>query len=160
MNLYIKIENGVTKGNPALEENLIEAFGSIPENWEPFVRIERPIPTVYQILEADEPVYAKVDGVWTDVWPLREMTAEEKAATQQATITAFNSRQHASNWSAWTLDEATCTMQPPIPRLEPVEGKTIAWCGAENNWKETPPRPEGNYKFDFPNWQWVPVDQG
>lgn len=157
MNLYIETENGVIKNHPAFENNLIQAFGAIPAHWEPFTRIERPIPSVYQTMDSNEPVYAKVDGVWTDVWTVREMTAEEKTAKQQAVITAFNTRDQASNWSAWTLDEATCTMQPPIPRPEPVEGKIVFWCGAENNWKDTPVRPEGEYKFDFFAWAWVAV---
>jgi hypothetical protein len=157
MNLYIETENGVTKNHPAFENNLIQAFGSIPAHWEPFTRVERPTPGIYQLLESQEPVYAKVNGVWTDVWTVRDMTAEEKTALQQSVITAFNEREYASNWSAWTLDEATCTMQPPIPRPEPVEGVLVMWCGADNNWKDTPARPEGEYKFDFLAWQWVQV---
>ena len=157
MNLYIETENGVTKNHPAFEDNLLQAFGSIPAHWEPFVRVERPVPGVYQVLENQEAVYAKVDGVWTDVWMIRPMTTEEKTAKQQGVITSFNEREYASNWSAWTLDEATCTMVPPIPRPEPVEGVLVMWCGADNNWKEAPARPEGEYKFDFLAWQWVPL---
>jgi hypothetical protein len=157
MNLYIETENGVTKNHPAFENNLIQAFGSIPAHWEPFTRVERPTPGIYQLLESQEPVYAKVNGVWTDVWTVRDMTAEEKTALQQSVITAFNEREYTSNWSAWILDEATCTMQPPIPRPELVEGKLVFWCGADANWKEAPARPEGEYKFDFLAWQWVQV---
>lgn len=159
MNLYIETENGATKNHPAYEENLIQAFGSIPAHWEPFTRVERPILTVYQFLDSEESTYSKVNGVWTDVWAVREMTAEEKAAKQQAVITAFNNRSQAENWSAWTLDEATCIMVSPIPRPEPVEGKDVRWCGADNNWKETPTKPvdENQYKFDFLAWQWVQV---
>ena len=157
MNLYIETENGATKNHPAFEDNLIQAFGAVPAQWEPFTRIEQPVPSTYQILESEESTYAKVDGVWTDVWSLRDMTAEEKSAKQQAVITAFNDRPQAENWSAWTLDEATCTMQPPIPRPEPVEGKIVFWCGADANWKEAPARPEGDYKFDFIAWTWVAV---
>ena len=159
MNLYIETENGVTKNHPAFEDNLMQAFGSIPAHWEPFIRVERPAIGVYKIMTADEPTYEKVDGVWTDVWHKRDMTAEEKTAKQQQVITAFNSREQAENWSAWTLDEATCTMVPPIPRPDPVEGLDIRWCGADNNWKEVPARPvdENQYKFDFLAWQWVQV---
>lgn len=159
MNLYIETENGQIKNHPAFEDNLIQAFGAIPAHWEPFTRIERPVPSMYQILESDEPVYAKVDGVWTDVWTVRDMTAEEKAAKQQVVIDAFNAREQAENWSAWTLDEATCTMVPPIPRPAPVEGVLVFWCGADNNWKEAPARPvdDNQYKFDFIAWQWVQV---
>jgi hypothetical protein len=156
MNLYIETENGASKNHPALENNLIQAFGLIPAHWEPFTRVERPN-GVYQVLESENVVYAKVDGVWTDVWAVREMTAEEKTAKQQAVITAFNDRPQAENWSAWTLDEATCTMVPPIPRPTEVEG--VLWCGADNNWKAAPARPVDNnqYKFDFLTWQWVAV---
>jgi hypothetical protein len=92
------------------------------------------------------------------------MTAEEKAAVQQRVIDKFNSREQAENWAAWTLDEATCTMVPPIPRpdLDQIKleaGIQTFWCGAENNWKDTPAYPvdENQYKFDFLAWQWVQV---
>lgn len=161
MNLYIETENDATKNHPAFEKNLLQAFGSIPEHWEPFTRVDRPN-GAYQVLESEDVVYAKVDGVWTDVWSVRDMTAEEKTAKQQAVITAFNAREYASNWSAWTLHEATCTMVPPIPRPEPIEGVRVFWYGADNNWKEAPARPvdENQYRFDFFAWQWVLFNQG
>jgi hypothetical protein len=143
MNLYIETENGTFKNHPAFEDNLIQAFGSVPAHWEPFTRIERPIPDIYQVLESNESVY-------------------EKAALHQACRDAFNSRPQAENWSAWSLDEATCTMVPPIPRPAADETKIAAgimtfWCGADANWKDTPVRPEGEYKFDFLAWQWIEV---
>ena len=162
MNLYIETENGVTKNHPALEDNLIQAFGSVPEHWEPFIKTESPELTLYQKFVEPSPSYQKVNGVWTDVWTVRDMTAEEKTAKQQEVITAFNTREQASNWSAWTLDEATCTMVPPIPRPEADQVKldqriATFWCGADNNWKDTPVAPKGEYKFDFFAWQWVPA---
>ena len=162
MKLYIETENGQTKNHPAIEENLLMAFGTIPDNWEPFTRVERPTLGVYQVLISEAPTYQKVNGTWTDVWLDRDMTAEEKTAKQQAVITAFNTRLQASNWSAWTLDEATCTMVPPIPRpvLDQAKfeaGIATMWCGADNNWKDTPARPEGKYTFDFIAWEWVEV---
>jgi hypothetical protein len=57
MNLYIETENGVTKNHPAFEDNLMQAFGSIPAHWEPFIRVERPAIGVYKIMTADEPTY-------------------------------------------------------------------------------------------------------
>jgi hypothetical protein len=162
MNLYIETENGQPVNHPAFEDNLMQAFSAIPAHWEPFTRVEQPVPSTYEILESEMPTYQKVNGVWADVWALRNMTAEEKTAKQQAAITAFNSREQAENWAAWTLDEATCTMQPPTPRPEPDEAKLAQrimtfWCGADNNWKEAPARPEGEgqYKFDFVQWIWV-----
>jgi hypothetical protein len=157
MNLYIETENGQTKNHPALEDNLIQAFGSIPAHWEAFARIERPLLTPYQTLDSEVPVYAKVNGVWTDVWSVSNMTAEEKTAKQTAVITSFNNREQAENWSAWTLDVATCIMVPPTPRPDPTEGVLVFWCGADNAWKEAPARPEGEYKFDYIAWQWVEI---
>ena len=159
MNLYIETENDQTKNHPALESNLLQAFGSIPVHWEPFTRVARPVPGVYEILESEEPAYEKVNGIWTDVWALRELTVAEKTAKQQAVRDDFNDRPQAENWSAWTLDEATCMMIPPITRPEIDQVKVDAgimtfWCGADSNWKDTPVRPEGDYKFDFINWQW------
>jgi hypothetical protein len=164
MNLYIQVENGQTINHPAYESNLLQAFGAVPNNWEPFTRVERPTLNVYQVLENDEAIYVKVDGVWTDLWNVRDMTSEERTTQQQEIIDAFNSRDQAENWAAWTLDEETCTMMPPIPRPEPDEAKLAQrimtfWCGADNNWKDTPVRPEGNYKFDFFAWQWVEVTE-
>ena len=159
MNLYIKTENGAAKNHPALEDNIVQVFGLIPPHWEPFVRGERPMLGIYEVLESIIPNYAKVDGVWTDVWPVRSMTTEEKAAKQQVVIDRFNSREQAENWSAWILDEEACIMKPPIPRPDPIEGKNIFWCGADSNWKEAPLKPDDSkiYKFDFFAWQWNEV---
>lgn len=80
MHLYIQTKDGQPINHPAFEENLMEAFGEIPGDWEPFFRVERPVPGVYEILESNEAVYAKVNGVWTDVWSVRGMTAQERQA--------------------------------------------------------------------------------
>jgi hypothetical protein len=160
MNLYIQVIAGQPVNHPAFQDNLVEAFGGIPNNWEPFVRVEKPN-ELYKVV-SDEPTYEKIDGVWTDVWSIRDMTAEEKAAYQQPIKDAWAVRPQAENWSAWTFDDATCQYVPPIPRPEPDQTKIDAgiftvWCGAENNWKDTPPRPQDGkqYKFDFLAWSWV-----
>jgi hypothetical protein len=167
MNLYIKTDgNGNTINHPAFEDNLIQAFASIPPEWEPFVRIERPILEIYQVFDGQNPTYQKIDGVWTDVWTLRDMTNAEKAEVQQAIRDNFNNREQASNWSAWVLNEVNCMMEPPIPRPNPDQTKLNAniftyWCGSENNWKDTPIKPtDGQYKFDFFAWQWVEITEG
>ena len=162
MALYIETKDGQPVNHPAFEDNLMQAFGQIPDHWELFERVERPVPGVYDVLESDMPTYQKVNGVWTDVWSIRPMTSAEKTALQQSVKDAFKTREQAENWSAWVLDEATCTMVPPIPRPEPDQAKLdqgimTFWCGADNNWKDTPARPTdgGQYKFDFLAWAWV-----
>jgi hypothetical protein len=160
MNLYIQIENDQPVNHPVLMDNLVQSLGGIPPGWEQFIRVPSPVPGVYQILESEQPAYTKQFGYWMDTWAVRDMTEAEKAAKQQTIRNAFNAREQAENWSAWTLDEATCEMAPPIPRPEPDEAKLAQgimtfWCGADANWKDTPVRPEGNYRFDFIAWRWV-----
>jgi hypothetical protein len=162
MKLYIQTENGQTVNHPAFEHNLIEAFGGVPDHWKPFVRVERPTLGVYEVLESEQPAYEFVDGVWTDVWTVRPMTDEEKTAKHQALVQSvlamWELNPNAFNFTAWVLEEdidaGTAKMVPPIPK--PVEeGKIFRWSGADNNWKEAPAKPEGQYVFDFAQWTWV-----
>jgi len=58
------------------------------------------------------------------------------------------------------FNEETLKYDPPIPRPAIDQTKVDAgiftvWCGADANWKDTPVRPEGEFKFDFLAWQWV-----
>ena len=163
MELYIRIKDGQPFEHPILGDNFRQAFpeidiNNLPEEFARFERIAAPELGLYEIHEKVQ--YQRFGDIIKDVWTVRQMTAEEKAATQQAARDAFNSREQASNWSAWTLDEATCTMVPPIPRPDPVEGKIMLWCGADNNWKEAPAKPEGEgqYAFDFAQWVWIQVN--
>lgn len=161
MQLFIQIDNGQPVNHPAYSSNLVQAFGDVPPNWEPFLRVQKPTPGIYQILDSEEPTYQKVNGTWTDVWALRDMTDIEKAAKQQAAKDAWAARDQAQNWSTWVFNETTCAYDPPIPRPDPVNGKPIFWCGAENNWKEAPQHPQDGkqYKFDFFAWVWVEVSE-
>ena len=155
MNLYIETDgNGNIINHPAFEENLLQAFGNIPANWEPFTRVEMPVPTVYQVLDSQEPTYQKVNGVWTDVWALRDMTDAEKSATQQSVKDAWNAKPRP-NLTAWTFDETTCSYKAPIPK--PNDGKQYFWQGTTNTWVEQPPYPTDGkqYKLDFATATWV-----
>lgn len=161
MKLYIQTENGQPVNHPAFEDNLIAAFGGVPDHWKPFVRVERPTLGVYEVLESEQPAYQMVDGVWTDVWTVRPMTAEEieakKEVIKQAVLSTWALHPNAFNFTAWVYDEETQRMVAPIPR--PIEeGKIFRWSGADNNWKEAPAKPEGQYIFDFVQWTWVPVN--
>ena len=158
MNLYIETENGQPKNHPAFEDNLIAAFGSIPEHWVPFERIAKPALGVYEVWTAEEPTYESVNGIYKDVWHKRDMTAEEKTAKQQAVQTAWMSRPNAENWLAWTFDEATCAYMPPIPR--PETGNYF-WHGITSAWVEVPQRPDDGkiYKLDYVSATWVEAPQ-
>lgn len=167
MNLYIEIENEQPKNHPAFEDNLLQAFGEIPDHWEPFVRVELPVPGMYQTVDLQNSFYAKVDGVWKDVWTVRDMTQPEREAFDEATKEIrlaeqksakdlWDSLPNRDNFTAWTFDETSNSYQPPIPRPEPVDGKVVRWCGADNSWKEAPDRPSdgGDYVFNYTNWTW------
>lgn len=157
MNLYIQIENGVPIGHPAFEDNLLDAFGSIPENWELFLRVPCPKFPLYKTLEPLEPSYQKIDGVWTDVWSFRDMTPEEKLEQQTLVKYRWANRLQAENFVAWTFDEALCDFVPPIPR--PTDGKNYFWQGATLSWVERPPYPEDgkNYRLNFTSGVWEEV---
>ena len=156
MNLYIEIENGLPKNHPAFEDNLLQAFPAIPLNWEKFVRVERPnfINVGYKVVVGDNPNYEKVDGVWTDVWELRDMTPEEKSAKQQTAKDRWAALPQRDNFSAWVFNEETLKYEPPIPR--PTDREVI-WNGANNEWVDRPPKPDDGkqYRIDFSTLSWV-----
>lgn len=136
MNLYIQTENGNPINHPALMDNLISAFGAIPDNWKPFIRVQRPISSVYQVLVNKEPTYEfnKATGYWMDTWVLRDMTTDEIATKQQAEKDRWLALPNRENFSAWTFNEATCRYEPPIPRPE----GDFKWDGATNSWIALP----------------------
>lgn len=157
MNLYIETENGQIKNHPAFEDNLIQAFGSVPEHWEPFVRIKAPRIDLYQVFDDPKVTYEKVDGVWTDVFHVRDMTAEEKVVVQQQAKDAWASLPDRDNFSAWVFDETICMYKPPIPR---PEGRYF-WQGTTNSWVARPEYPTDGkqYKIDFVSGTWVEITQ-
>ena len=155
--LYIQVKDGLPINHPAYNDNLIDAFGSVPPDWEPFIRIPSPLTGNQNlVLTHPEPVYRKIDGVWQDFWYYREKTAEELAQEKAQAIDALKAmwakRPYAENFTAWVVNEETLTMGPPIPR--PTDGKFYRWSGPDNNWKEAEPFPNDGkrYTFDFDNW--------
>jgi hypothetical protein len=129
MNLYIEIENEQPKNHPAFEDNLLQAFGNIPENWEPFERVQRPDIGVYDVLESEQPEYQLINEVYKDVWMVRSMTAEEIAIKKADTIASWN-----NHFPSWVFNEDKCTYEPPIPK--PQDGKYYRWDESIINWVE------------------------
>jgi hypothetical protein len=160
MELYIQIRNGQPFEHPIFGDNFRQAFphidvDNLPPEFAKFERVERPILGVYQVMVQDDPTYELVDGIWKDVWHVRDMTAEEITAKQQVAKDAWAALPNRDNFAAWTFDEAALTYVPPIPRPE----GDVAWDGTTNTWKERATRPDdGNpYKWDIPSWSWVEV---
>jgi hypothetical protein len=162
MNLYIQTENGQPVNHPAFEDNLIQAFGEVPAHWEPFVRVEHPTLGEFEKWGDPRITYEKVNGVWTDVYHVVEITAEEKAAIKQAKIDAYKTiwalLPQRDNFSAWVFNEETIKYEPPIPR--PTDREVI-WSGANNGWVDRPQKPDDGkmYKLDFYTSSWVEVTE-
>ena len=156
-NLYIQVENGEPINHPAFESNLIDAFGSIPSNWEPFERLTPATIGLYQTFES-QVSYEKVNGVWTDIHIIRDMTQDEISAKQQLVKDAWAKRPHLENFTAWTFDEATCQYLPPTPK--PTDGQNYFWQGTTNTWVVIPVKPNDgqSYRFDIPTATWVLLD--
>ena len=164
MELYIRLVDNYPVEHPILGDNFRAAFpeidtNNLPPEFARFKRIEAPLLGRYEKNQTRS--YQFIDGVWTDCFVCEQMSDEEIKTVQiQEVKNNWARRPYASNWSAWTLDEATCTMVPPIPRPDIDQTKIDAniftvWCGEDNNWKDTPIKPEGEYKFDFLAWAWV-----
>jgi len=78
MKYYMKIVDGQPDAHPATEQNLIDAFGCIPEGFEPFEHVENHnevlnnlhIEAVKQKLAINRDYIKREDGVWTHDWYL------------------------------------------------------------------------------------------
>ena len=87
MILYIKVEDGQTVDHPVADWNLMQVFGEIPSNYEPFERTHRPVLGLYEVDDMDAQLYCRNEkGVWTDLWPTRPMNAEERKAKEAEVI--------------------------------------------------------------------------
>jgi hypothetical protein len=173
MELFIRIKDGQPFEHPFLGDNFRQAFpdvdtDNLPPEFARFERVECPTLGMYETLAAEEPTYELIDGVYKDVWHIREMTAEEKEVVKQQRIQNakyfWSMRFQAENWSAWILNEETFEYEPPIPRPEKDQAEIASgiltfWCGAENGWKKTPVHPGDimKFRFDFFAWEWIPL---
>ena len=170
MELYIQIRNGQPFEHPIFGDNFRQAFphidvNNLPPEFAKFERVERPKLGAYQVLIQDEPTYEFVDGIWKDVWHVRDMTTEEiaaahqkaeedKAVAMQAVKDAWAALPNRDNFTAWTFDEATLRYLPPIPR--PNDGNLYKWSNEENNWKISPAYPTDGkqYIFNYNSWKY------
>ena len=135
MELFIRIQNGQPFEHPILGDNFRQAFpdvdtSNLPAEFARFVRVAPPVLGVY---EKNQTVsYQLVDGAYTDVFTVEQMTAEEIAAKQQAVKDAWA----PNGFASWTFDEATCTHIPPTPK--PNDDKRYAWNEEQLAWVEKP----------------------
>jgi hypothetical protein len=131
-NLYIQVQNSIAVNHPAYEENLVEAFGSVPLNWKAFIRI--PAPTLGAYDKYDTSVghggceYKATENGFTDCWHVVAMTDAEKVYKQNIVKAEWLVE---PNWASWLFNETTCAFEPPIER--PLGGyyewdePTVSW---------------------------------
>lgn len=127
MNLYIETENGKPKNHPAFEENLLQAFGVIPDNWVSFVRVERPVIDVYEVYEGV--TYELIGDSYNDVHHVRQMTEEEKTIKQNQVIVEWS-----NHFPSWVFNEDKCAFEPPVPY--PQDDKSYYWDEPTMSWVE------------------------
>lgn len=148
MKLYIQVENGQPVNHPAVEENLLQAFGKIPENWEPFERLEPKPLGVYD--KGVTVSYEKIGGVWTDVFTFEKMTQEEITAKQEATKAAWAA---GANYKSWIFDQSICEYIPTIPM--PQDGNQYVWRESDESWVLLPEPPAGSgWVFNIETGVW------
>jgi hypothetical protein len=133
MELFIRIQNGQAFEHPILGANFYEAFpnvdtNNLPAEFARFVRVAAPVVGVY---EKNQTVsYQLVDGAYTDVFSVEQMTAEEIATKQQAVKDAWA----LNGFASWLFNEATCSFEAPTPR--PIDGKIYRWDEPTTSWIE------------------------
>ena len=127
MKLYIETENNLPKNHPALEENLLQAFGVIPEHWMTFIRVEKPSIGVYEVYEGV--TYELINNSYTDMHHTRKMLDEEKLNKQNEVIGDWN-----NYFPSWIFNEEMCRFESPIPY--PQDGKYYEWDESIINWVE------------------------
>ena len=135
MDLYIQIRDGQPHEHPIMGDNFRQAFpaidtGNLPPEFANFERIPAPKPGPFDVLEG--PVYEWDNGIVKDVWTIRPMTDEEKAA-KIAEYQTF-----PPPFPNWTLNLDTLVWEAPVPK--PTEGGPYRWDVDTNNWIAfTPP---------------------
>jgi len=131
MNLYIQIENGQPINHPAFEDNLQEAFGSVPSNWAPFNRTQQPNGLLTTPFQTAQCTYAlSSDGVtWEDVWIAVDMTEAEKSAL-------IAERQANPPGPNLTLN--TTTLQWTPNTAKPIDGQKYRWDTPTGTWVVIP----------------------
>jgi hypothetical protein len=134
MELYIQIKDGQPFEHPILGDNFREAFpnvdtNNLPSEFASFTRIETPLAGAYEVYEGVE-YQLQEDGSYKDVHIIRDMTAEEKTAKQDAVKADWE----ANGFASWTFNEGTCSFDPPAPY--PDDGKAYIWNEDITSWEE------------------------
>jgi hypothetical protein len=144
MELFIRVKDGQPFEHPIFGDNFCNAFpnvdtNNLPAEFARFVRVAAPAVGPY---EKNQTVsYQLVDGAYTDVFTVEQMTAEEIAAKQQAVKDAWA----ANGFASWVFNAATCSFNAPTPR--PTDVGIYAWDEPSLSWVLTDIPPMSQQKY-------------
>jgi hypothetical protein len=133
MELFIRIKDDQPFEHPILGDNFRQAFpdvdvNNLPAKFARFVRVAAPVVGVY---EKNQTVsYQLIDGAYTDVFSVEQMTAEEIVAKQQVVKDAWA----LNGFASWLFNEATCSFEAPVPM--PTDNKRYTWDEPTTSWIE------------------------
>ena len=133
MELFIRIKDGQPFEHPIFGDNFRQAFpdvdvNNLPAEFARFVRVAAPVLGPY---EKNQTVsYQLIDGFYTDVFSVEQMTAEEIAVKQQTVKDAWA----LNGFASWAFNETTCAFEAPTPR--PTDGKIYRWDEPTTSWIE------------------------
>jgi len=133
MALFIQIQNGQPVNHPVYDFNLIQAFGTIPQGWAMFNRVEQPNGLLTSPFQKAVCTYGlSSDNVtWEDKWSAVEMTADEKAALIAET-------EAVPPGPNITLNTETLVWVPNTTK--PTDGQKYLWDWSKGEWVVyTPP---------------------
>lgn len=136
MELFIRIKDGQPFEHPILSNNFCQAFpdvdtNNLPSEFARFIRVQAPALGPY---EKNQTVsYQLVNGVYTDVFSVEQMTAEEIATKQQVVKDAWA----LNGFASWTFNEVTCFFEAPTPM--PQDDKSYTWDETTLSWVEVTP---------------------
>lgn len=149
MILYIKLdEDGGCVNHPHLAENLYALYpdhdfdSGPPTGWALFTRVSPPEIGPYELFEdcgcenCDGFTHNGLtyelqdDGTFSDVWHVRQMTAEEKTSKQDAVKADWSENGFAS----WVFNEDTCSFDAPV--AYPDDGNEYTWNEETTSWEE------------------------
>ena len=134
MALFLQIQNGQPVNHPVYDFNLIQAYGTIPQGWAMFNRVQQPEGLITSPFQTAQCTYSlSSDGVtWEDVWTAVTMSAEEQAALIAKT---------EANPPGPNVTLNTTTLQWIPNTSKPTDGQKYYWDWVTGAWVVIPSTP-------------------
>jgi hypothetical protein len=144
--LFLKVVDGQPIDNPVYESNLIQVYGYVPPEYQPFTRVQQNVtPLIYENVTD---TYQAVNGQWQDVWVTSEQTPEQKVATT-AQINANGVAQQQNLITNANTKIAILTAEGDTQGVEVWN----TYLASLNAWVMPPINPnwmQGTINYDFP----------